>query len=129
MSESTPDSGRAYGSGGGDPAVVACCVEGDAELAGVAADLGEEKTTLDACHGGGCERDGITAAYLSVTYLAMSVPVVLAGLAASVIGLDLATVATGYLIATALIATVAGAASSATAPWRATEEYLMNVAS
>ena len=37
----------------------------------------------------------------------MSVPVVVAGLAASVIGLDLATVATAYLAATAIIAAAA----------------------
>ncbi len=60
-------------------------------------------------------RGGVTSAYLSVSYLAMSVPVVVAGLAASVIGLDLATVATGYLAATALIAAAAIAASLATA--------------
>ena len=60
-------------------------------------------------------RGGVTSAYLSVSYLAMSVPVVVAGLAASVIGLDLATVATGYLAATAVIATAAIAASVATA--------------
>jgi hypothetical protein len=57
----------------------------------------------------------VTSAYLSVSYLAMSVPVVVAGLAASVLGLDLATVATGYLAATAVIATAAIAASLATA--------------
>jgi MFS family permease len=60
-------------------------------------------------------RGGVTSAYLSVSYLAMSVPVVVAGLAASVIGLDLATVATAYLAATAVIATAAVAASVATA--------------
>jgi MFS family permease len=60
-------------------------------------------------------RGGVTSAYLSVSYLAMSVPVVVAGLAASVLGLDLATVATGYLAATAVVATAAIAASLATA--------------
>ena len=44
---------------------------------------------------------------------AIALEVVVAGLAASVIGLDLATVATGYLAATALIATAAVAASLA----------------
>ncbi len=60
-------------------------------------------------------RGGVTSAYLSVSYLAMSVPVVVAGLAASVLGVDLATVATGYLAATAVIATAAIAASLASA--------------
>jgi MFS family permease len=60
-------------------------------------------------------RGGVTSAYLSVSYLAMSIPVVLAGLAASVIGLDLATVSSWYLAATAVIATAAIAASLATA--------------
>jgi MFS family permease len=60
-------------------------------------------------------RGGVTSAYLSVSYLAMSVPVVVAGLAASVIDLDLASVATWYLGATAVIATAAIAASLATA--------------
>ena len=59
-------------------------------------------------------RGGLTSAYLSVSYLAMSVPVVIAGLAASVIGLDLATIATAYLGATAIVAAAAIAASLAT---------------
>jgi len=61
-------------------------------------------------------RAGVTSAYLSVSYLAMSIPVVLAGLAVSVVGLDLATVASWYLAATAVIATAAIVASLATAP-------------
>src|SRR5438477_3103480 len=56
-------------------------------------------------------RAGVTSAYLSVSYLAMSIPVVLAGLAASVVGLDLATVAGWYLAATTVIATAAIVAS------------------
>jgi MFS family permease len=63
-------------------------------------------------------RGGVTSAYLSVSYLALSIPVVLAGLAASVIGLDLATVANWYLAATAVVATAGIAASLATAPRR-----------
>src|SRR5437899_7587211 len=44
---------------GGEAEVVAGCVEGDAELVGVAADLGEEEAALDAGHGGGGERGGV----------------------------------------------------------------------
>src|SRR2546429_10023171 len=43
-------------SGGGEAEVVARCVEGSAELVGVAADLGEEEAALDAGHGGSGER-------------------------------------------------------------------------
>jgi hypothetical protein len=43
-------------SGGGEAEVVARGIEGDAELARVAADLGEEKAALNACHGRGCKR-------------------------------------------------------------------------
>jgi MFS family permease len=60
-------------------------------------------------------RGGVTSAYLSVSYLAMSVPVVVAGLAASVIRVNLATVAIWYLAATAVVALVAVVASLATA--------------
>jgi len=42
-----------------DAQVVARCVERDAELVGVAADLGEEEPALDAGHGGGGERGGV----------------------------------------------------------------------
>src|SRR2546429_8152632 len=45
-------------SGGGEAEVVARCVEGSAELVGVAADLGEEEAALDAGHGGSGERGG-----------------------------------------------------------------------
>jgi len=47
------------GSGGDGAEVCAGCVEGDAELVGVAADLGEEEAALDAGHGGGGERGGV----------------------------------------------------------------------
>jgi len=47
-------------SGGGEAEVVAGCVEGDAELVGVAADLGEEEAALDAGHGGSGERGGVS---------------------------------------------------------------------
>ena len=60
-------------------------------------------------------RAGVTSAYLSVSYMALSVPVVVAGLVASVIGLDLATIAMAYLGATAIVATAAITASVATA--------------
>ena len=53
-----PDARRS-GSGGGEVEVVAGCVEGDAELLGVAADLGEEEAALDAGHGGGGECGGV----------------------------------------------------------------------
>ena len=46
-------------SGGGEAEVVARCVEGGAELVGVAADLGEEEAALDAGHGGSGERGGV----------------------------------------------------------------------
>src|SRR5258707_8064876 len=46
-------------SGGGEAEVVAGCVEGGAELVGLAADLGEEEAALDAGHGGRGERDGV----------------------------------------------------------------------
>src|SRR3989441_8428104 len=46
-------------SGGGKAEVVAGCVEGGAELVGLAADLGEEEAALDAGHGGGGERGGV----------------------------------------------------------------------
>src|SRR5438309_1521762 len=46
-------------SGGGEAEVVARCVEGSAELVGVAADLGEEEAALDAGHGGSGERGGV----------------------------------------------------------------------
>jgi MFS family permease len=59
-------------------------------------------------------RGGVTSAYLSACYLAMSVPVVAAGVAASVIGLDLATVATWYLAGMAVLAGAAIVASVAT---------------
>ena len=64
-------------------------------------------------------RGGVTSAYLSVSYLAMGIPVVTAGVAASMIGLDLVAVANWYLAATAAIATAAIAASLATTtrPW------------
>jgi MFS family permease len=61
-------------------------------------------------------RGGVTSAYLSVVYLAMSVPVVAAGLGASLIGVNLATVALWYLVATALIAAGAVMVSWATTP-------------
>jgi len=60
-------------------------------------------------------RGGVTSAFLSVSYLALSVPVAVAGLAARVIGLDLATVADWYFAASAFVATAAIAASFATA--------------
>lgn len=63
-------------------------------------------------------RGGVTSAYLSVSYLALGVPVVLAGVAASAIGLDLATVAVGYLAAIAVIAGAAIVASLAAGPGR-----------
>jgi len=47
------------GSGGRDAQVVARCVERDAELVGVAADLSEEESALDAGHSGGGERGGV----------------------------------------------------------------------
>src|SRR3989442_13928684 len=50
---------RARVSGGGEAEVVARCVEGGAELVGVAADLGEEEAALDAGHGGRGERGGV----------------------------------------------------------------------
>lgn len=59
----------------------------------------------------------MTSASLSVVYLAMSVPVVAAGLAASLIGLNLATVALWYLVATAVIA-----AGAITVSWATTRE-------
>src|SRR4029077_1267586 len=46
-------------SGGGEAKVRARCVKGDAELARVAADLGEEEAALEAGHGGGGERGGV----------------------------------------------------------------------
>ena len=46
-------------SGGGEAKVRAGCVEGDAELARVAAHLGEEEAALEAGHGGGGERGGV----------------------------------------------------------------------
>src|SRR5439155_8568481 len=49
---SMPDVPCARWSGGGEAEVVAGCVEGGAELVGVAADLGEEEAALDAGHGG-----------------------------------------------------------------------------
>jgi MFS family permease len=60
-------------------------------------------------------RGGVTSAYLSMSYLALSIPVVVAGLAASVIRLDLATVATWYAAATAALAAAAIVASFAIA--------------
>jgi hypothetical protein len=44
---------------GGEAEVRAGRVEGDAELARVAADLGDEEADLDAGHGGGRERGGV----------------------------------------------------------------------
>src|SRR5437588_10861695 len=46
-------------SGGRGAEVVARCVERDAELVGVAADLGEEESALDAGHSGSGERGGV----------------------------------------------------------------------
>jgi MFS family permease len=63
-------------------------------------------------------RGGVTSAYLSICYLAMSVPVVLAGVAASAMGLDLATVAVGYVAVMAVIAGTAIASSLVAGPGR-----------
>lgn len=51
---------RVFRSGARGAEVVARCVERDAELVGVAADLGEEKSALNTGHGGGGEHAGIS---------------------------------------------------------------------
>jgi MFS family permease len=58
-------------------------------------------------------RGGVTSAFLSASYLAMSLPVVVAGLGASAAGVDLGTISWWYL---ALLAVVATAAISASRP-------------
>jgi MFS family permease len=52
-------------------------------------------------------RGGVTSAHLSASYLAMSIPVVLAGVVSSEAGLDLATVAALYLAALTVLAAAA----------------------
>ncbi len=56
-------------------------------------------------------RGGVTSAFLSTSYLAMSVPVVVAGLGASAAGVDLGTIAWWYLALLAVLATAAIVAS------------------
>jgi MFS family permease len=56
-------------------------------------------------------RGGVTSALLAVSYVAMSLPVVTAGLAAGAAHVGLGTIATGYLAAMALLVTVAVVAS------------------
>jgi MFS family permease len=59
-------------------------------------------------------RGGVTSAYLAVSYLALSVPVVAAGLAAAAAGIDLATISIWYLAGTTVLVIAAFVAQLST---------------